>query len=215
MTRQLSLLDRLLTEADNALRTVAARPRARGPRPDTDNGSNSDSKMDEHAARLSAGLMRVNHAGEIAAQALYRGQALVARDAGLRRELLAAADEEHDHLAWCSARAAELGGRTSLLAPLWYAGSFAIGMTAGLAGDRFSLGFLDETEQQVTAHLDSHLERLPADDVSSRKIIERMRADELRHSDRARELGGKPPPAAVRRGMRMLAKVMTGISFRL
>ncbi len=211
MTRRFSLFDRLLSEADSALRTVAARPHARAARPDADDGS----ELDDAASRLSAALMRVNHSGEIAAQALYRGQALVARDDNLRRELLAAADEEHDHLAWCSERTAELGGRTSLLAPFWYAGSFTIGMTAGLAGDGFSLGFLDETEQQVSRHLDSHLERLPAADTRSRMIVARMREDELRHSDRARELGGKPLPAAVKQGMRMLSKVMTGVSFRV
>ncbi len=209
--RNIGFLDRLLTEADTALRTVESRPRARQRRPDAD----AQSELDAAASRLSARLMRVNHSGEIAAQALYRGQALVARDSALRRELLQAADEEHDHLAWCQNRAEELGGRTSVLTPLWYAGSFVIGAVAGLAGDRYSLGFLDETEQQVAQHLDKHLQRLPAEDESSRRILTRMREDELKHAHRARELGGKTLPTPVKRGMRLLSKVMTSVSFRL
>lgn len=207
----MTFLDRLLSEADHALRTVEARPRARQPRPDEDVSGDPDTGE----AALSAGLMRVNHSGEVAAQALYRGQALVATDAELRDELLAAADEEHDHLAWCRDRAEELGGRTSLLAPFWYAGSFAIGMAAGLAGDRFSLGFLDETEKQVAEHLDGHLERLPAGDDRSRSILTRMREDELRHAHRARELGGEELPETAKKAMRALSKVMTGVSFRI
>jgi len=207
----MDFLDRLLNEADKALRTVEAKPRARQQRPDADD----DGELDADASQLSARLMRVNHSGEIAAQALYRGQALVARDAALRRELLQAADDEHDHLAWCQDRAEELGGRTSVLAPLWYAGSFAIGVTAGLAGDRYSLGFLDETEQQVAEHLDGHLQRLPQADATSRHILTRMRADELQHAHRARELGGKTLPTPVKKGMRLLSKVMTTVSFRL
>jgi len=207
----MTFLDRLLSEADNALRTVTARPRARQPRPD----QGAETALNEHERALSAALMRVNHSGEIAAQALYRGQALVARNSELRRELLESAEEEHDHLAWCQSRTEELGDRTSLLTPFWYAGSFAIGMTAGLTGDKTSLGFLDETEKQVAEHLDGHLARLPAGDEASRRIIEQMRDDEIRHGRKARELGGKPLPEAARSAMRALSKVMTAVSFRV
>jgi ubiquinone biosynthesis monooxygenase Coq7 len=211
MQRKMTFLDRLISEADNALRTVEAHPRAQQERPD----SGMESELGPADAELSASLMRVNHSGEIAAQALYRGQALVARDAALRTELLHAADEEHDHLAWCQDRAEELGGRTSLLAPLWYAGSFAIGMVAGLAGDKYSLGFLDETEKQVAEHLDGHLQRLPEGDDGSRKILQRMHEDELKHANKARELGGKPLPDPVKKAMRLMSGIMTGASFRI
>ena len=212
--RNMTFMDRLLSEADHALRTVEARPHARQQRPDMDTTGPRDSVSAE-AAELSASLMRVNHSGEVAAQALYRGQALVASDPALRSELLQAADEEHDHLAWCQDRAEELGGRTSLLAPFWYAGSFAIGMAAGVAGDRYSLGFLDETEKQVAEHLDGHLQRLPAEDERSRRILQRMRSDELKHARRARELGGQELPATAKKAMRALSKVMTSVSFRI
>lgn len=209
----MTFLDRLLSEADSALRTVAAHPHPRSPRPDASH--EDDSELNDRERALSAALMRVNHSGEIAAQALYRGQALVARDPGLRRELLESAEEEYDHLAWCQSRTEELGDRTSLLAPFWYAGSFAIGMTAGLTGDKYSLGFLDETEKQVAEHLESHLERLPAGDDRSRRIVTQMREDEIRHGHKARELGGKPLPEPVRGVMRAVSKVMTGVSFRI
>ncbi|MBT8422232.1 MAG: 2-polyprenyl-3-methyl-6-methoxy-1,4-benzoquinone monooxygenase [Gammaproteobacteria bacterium] len=211
----MSFVDRILCEADNALRTVAARPRARKPRPDRSNEHGDATPLSEQEQALSAALMRVNHAGEIAAQALYRGQAFVTRDDHLRQQLLDSAAEENDHLAWCHSRTEELGERTSLLAPVWYAGSFAIGAAAGLAGDRYSLGFLDETEQQVAEHLNRHLDRLPTDDSVSREIVSQMRDDEIRHGRKARELGGTALPAPVRAGMRALSKVMTGVSFRL
>lgn len=207
----MTLLDRLLSEADCALRTVEARPRAHQERPDTA----TESELTPAEAELSASLMRVNHSGEIAAQALYRGQALVADDPKMRAELLRAADEEHDHLAWCQDRAEELGGRTSLMAPVWYAGSFAIGMAAGLTGDKYSLGFLDETEKQVAEHLNGHLQRLPEGDESSRKILQRMREDELGHAEKARDLGGTELPQPVKKLMRLLSGVMTGVSFRI
>ena len=157
--------------------------------------------------------MRVNHSGEIAAQALYRGQAFTARDAGLRERLLEVADEEHDHLSWCETRVSELGDKTSLLSPLWYGGSFAIGALAGLAGDRVSLGFLAETEKQVVEHLGSHLDRLPQDDVRSRAIVEQMKADEAAHQDAARQNGGMGLPAPVRGAMRAAARFMTSVSY--
>jgi len=208
----MSFLDRCLAEADHALRTMGGPTQAREARPDK---AAADADLNASDSQLAASLMRVNHAREIAAQALYRGQALVADKAQLRDELLLAAEEEHNHLAWCQERTEELGGRTSLLAPLWYAGSFAIGVTAGLAGDKYSLGFLDETEQQVAAHLSAHLERLPAADSRSREILERMRADELRHGHKARELGGASPPAGVKKVMRALSTVMTSTAFRI
>ena len=157
--------------------------------------------------------MRVNHAGEVAAQALYHGQALVARDPAVREFLLDAAREEGDHLAWCAARLAQLGSRASLLDPLWYAGSVAIGALAGLAGDRASLGFIAETERQVEGHLDRHLERLPESDGASRAIIEQMKADEATHRGHALARGGEELPAPARALMRAVAKVMTGSAY--
>jgi ubiquinone biosynthesis monooxygenase Coq7 len=207
--RDLDLTDRILGELDHALRVVAAKPRATRATP------GDSAEIDCADPAEVARLMRVNHTGEIAAQALYRGQALVARDADLRAKLLQSADEEHDHLAWCRERAEELGGSVSLLAPLWYAGSFAIGVTAGLAGDAISLGFLAETEQQVTEHLDGHLDRVPDDDYRSRAILEQMRADEVRHGEGAIEDGGTQLPEAASKLMRLTAKLMTSISYRV
>ena len=203
--------DRLITELDKALRVVAARPRAQRPAPE----AGEQAELSAREAQLSAGLMRVNHTGEIAAQALYRGQALVSRDPALRSHLLRAADDEHDHLAWCQARTEQLGSRVSLLAPFWYAGSFAIGVAAGLSGDRTSLGFLAETEKQVTRHLEGHLERLPAQDLASRAIVEQMRTDEIEHGEKALERGGTELPAPVKQAMRAASKVMTTLSFRV
>ena len=164
----------------------------------------------EPERRLAAGLMRVNHAGEVAAQGLYHGQALVARDPAVRGLLEQAAREETDHLAWCEQRLRELNDRRSLLHPFWYAGSFAIGAVAGLASDRVSLGFVAETEKQVERHLDQHLQRLPATDTRGRAILERMRADEQAHGELARRAGGVNLPAPVRFGMHLASRVMTG-----
>jgi len=157
--------------------------------------------------------MRVNHAGEIAAQALYHGQALVARNCTTREMLLEAAREESDHLAWCETRLRELDARPSLLNPLWYAGSFAIGALAALAGDRTSLGFVVETERQVEGHLDEHLGRLPAGDTRSRAILQTMRTDEIAHGANARAAGGAELPSPVRALMRRTARVMTGVAY--
>jgi ubiquinone biosynthesis monooxygenase Coq7 len=157
--------------------------------------------------------MRVDHAGEIAAQALYHAQALVAREDHVRDAMRRAAEEEVDHLVWCERRLAELGGRTSLLGPLWYAGSFAIGAAAGLCGDRWSLGFVAETERQVVRHLEDHLERLPAGDLKSRAIVARMRDDESRHATAAVESGGAMLPGPVRELMRWCSRVMTGTAY--
>lgn len=201
-----SIGDQLLAELGHALRVCAGEP---APSADNPAGDAEDQVGSGSDRELSAGLMRVNHSGEVSAQALYRGQALVARDDGLRRDLLNAAEEEGRHLKWCEERITELNGRRSLLTPLWYAGSFGIGALAGLMGDRSSLGFLAETEAQVESHLDGHLEELPADDVRSRRILERMRADEIRHGRNAEEAGGEPLPEAARSAMRLVSRVMT------
>jgi len=208
-----SFLDAFIEELDTALR-VAAGP-ARAPArelPQPAEASAAPEPIGE-ATVESARLMRVNHTGEIAAQALYRGQAFVAGDAALRARLLHAADEEHDHLAWCETRVTELGDRTSLLSPFWYGGSFAIGALAGLAGDGVSLGFLAETEKQVIEHLDGHLDRLPPDDTRSRGIVEQMQRDENAHRDSAVQHGGIELPAPVRAAMRATARVMTTVAY--
>jgi len=204
--------DRLLVSLDNALRTVsgavhAARPNPAGRLPDTDLG--------EAQRRLSGALMRVNHVGEVCAQALYQAQALTARSDELQREMNQAAREETDHLAWTQQRLAELGDRASLLNPLWYAGAFGIGLLAGRLGDPVSLGFVVETERQVEAHLAGHLSRLPAADVRSRAIVEAMKDDEARHADHALAAGCVALPAPVRWLMRGAAKVMTVAAHRV
>lgn len=209
--RLYSHTDRVLTELDHALNTLAAPPQATRPRPP----AAKSATLDDPGRQLSAALMRVNHSGEVAAQALYRGQAAVTSNERLREELLQAAAEEHDHLAWCAERTSELGQRTSALAPIWYAGSFFIGALAGLSGDRRSLGFLAETERQVAEHLEAHLTRLPDGDHASRVIVTQMRDDELSHRQRATELGGEELAKPVRRAMRMLARVMTMTSFKV
>ncbi|MBC7983370.1 MAG: 2-polyprenyl-3-methyl-6-methoxy-1,4-benzoquinone monooxygenase [Candidatus Obscuribacterales bacterium] len=163
--------------------------------------------------RRVAGLMRINHSGEVAAQALYHGQALTARGAVTRQSMIAAAQDETDHLAWCAERINELGGRRSLLNPVWYVGSFAIGAIAGLAGDRASLGFVAETEKQVVNHLDSHLQKLPHGDARSRAIIEKMSTDEARHGQAAQQAGGLKLPAPIRTLMSFAARVMTRTAY--
>jgi ubiquinone biosynthesis monooxygenase Coq7 len=216
--RSFDPLDRLLTAADTALRSVLAPARAARPLPEPPPGgappaAGAAAPLTAAEEREVAGLMRVNHAGEIAAQALYQGQALVARNPRVRAELLAAGREETDHLAWTETRLRELGSRTSLLDPFWYAGSFAIGVAAGLAGDRTSLGFIEETERQVERHLGGHLDRLPPGDARSRAILEQMRADEIEHGPRAAELGAVALPPPIRKLMQMCARVMTRSAF--
>jgi 3-demethoxyubiquinol 3-hydroxylase len=204
-------LDSAIATVDRALRAVFAPARATrpGPRPPTGpSGVLSDAER-----RASAALMRVNHAGELAAQALYHGQAVAARSQSTRRVLLATARAESDHLAWCEERLAQLAARPSLLDPLWYAGSFAIGALAGLCGDRISLGFVAETERQVEGHLDEHLGRLPAGDVESRAILQAMRTEEIAHGASAAAAGGTPVPAPVRSLMRQTARIMTRTAF--
>ena len=202
-------LDSLIAAADQALRTLTAPPAASRPSPAADIPEN---QLGPQARRDSIALMRVNHAGEIAAQALYRGQALTARSAETRRHLLKAAAEEQDHLAWCAQRLEELAGRPSRLDPLWYAGSFLIGMAAGLPGDRVTLGFVAETERQVEAHLDNHLSRLPDADARSAAILEQMSEDEARHGTSAELAGGAPLPGPVRRIMALGGDLLRNFS---
>lgn len=199
-----SLPDQLAISADRALRALFAPARGARPAPGL-----PAALLAEPERRKAAGLMRVNHAGEIAAQGLYHGQALVARDPAIRQMLEDAGREETDHLAWCEQRLRELQDRPSRLDPLWYAGSFAIGVVAGLANDRVSLGFVAETERQVERHLDTHLEQLPATDQRSRAILMQMRADEIAHGELALRSGGAELPAPVRKIMQATARVMT------
>jgi ubiquinone biosynthesis monooxygenase Coq7 len=204
MRRERTLADQLLVSADRALKALFARPLASRATPGA-----AQPTPPEAERRAAAALMRINHAGEIAAQGLYHGQALVARDPAIRELLEQAGREETDHLAWCEQRLRELNDRPSRLDPLWYAGSFAIGAVAGLASDRTSLGFVAETERQVERHLDSHLEQLPAADLRSRAILEQMRSDEQAHGDLARRAGGVELPRPVAKAMQLTAKVMT------
>lgn len=208
MPRHLSLTDRLTAAADRALRTVAAAPSASRPSPAAPR-SLPGADLSDSERREAAALMRVNHVGEVCAQALYDAQALATRDPALRTMFERAAREETDHLAWTQARIEELGGRTSLLNPLWYGGAFAIGLLAARAGDRISLGFMAETERQVEQHLDSHLDRLPADDHLSRAVVQQMKDDEVQHAESATALGGAMLPLPARWAMRLAAKVMT------
>jgi ubiquinone biosynthesis monooxygenase Coq7 len=203
------LLDPLIGALDRALRAVFAPARGERPVP----GSPGATELSEPERRHSAALMRVNHSGEVAAQALYHGQAFAAR-AGTTHDLLEkAAQEETDHLAWCETRLAELGSRPSVLNPLWYAGSFALGLIAGSLGDRASLGFVAETERQVEGHLASHLHRLPTSDQRSRAIVEQMQTDEAAHAQSARTLGASELPGPIPTLMRLTARVMTGTAY--
>jgi ubiquinone biosynthesis monooxygenase Coq7 len=210
--RQYSPVDRLLSLIDQGLKLAIGADDAgpAGARPSPAAAATAAGPAaGTAAARHSAGLMRVNHAGEVAAQALYQGQALVARDPEVREFLLAAAREEGDHLSWCRERLRALGSQPSRLGPLWYLGGLGIGALAGLAGDRLSLAFITETERQVEGHLDEHLARLPAEDTPSRAVLEQMQRDEVVHGARARERGGGELAAPVRALMRLTAKLMT------
>jgi 3-demethoxyubiquinol 3-hydroxylase len=204
----LSLSDRWWVAAETALRAVGGGSRASRPMPRPADGAAAP-PLDAAQKRLSGALLRVDHVGEVCAQALYQAQALTTRDPALRDGFRAAAREEIDHLAWTAERLRELGDRPSLLNPLWYAGAFAIGLVAGRAGDRWSLGFVVETERQVEQHLAGHLERLPAEDAASRAIVEQMQADEARHARHAEAAGAQTLPEPVRQAMRAAAKVMT------
>lgn len=199
-------MDRFLGAADSALRTLFAKPRATRPCPTV---PGDETRLLPTEKSEAAALMRVNHVGEVCAQALYTAQALATRDPQLRRHFEHAADEETDHLAWTAERLKELGDRPSLLNPLWYAGAFALGLAAGRVGDRLSLGFVVETERQVEAHLQSHLERLPVSDHASRAIVAQMKVDEAAHAASALQAGAAELPAAAKALMRAAAKVMT------
>ena len=213
-------LDSFISAADRALRALLAPAAAGRPTPASVPAANRDSSKADAALsaddrRESAALMRVNHAGEVAAQALYHAQALFARNPEVRDFMLHAAREETDHLAWCETRLTELGGRPSVLNPLWYAGSFGIGALAALLGDRVSLGFVAETERQVEGHLKSHLDQLPAEDLRSRAIVEAMCHDEVGHGMHAESAGGATLPGPVRELMRRTARVMTHTAYRI
>ena len=198
--RTLTLVDRFLVETQRAADSLLGAPPANRPNP---------------AEGEAAGLMRINHVGEICAQALYSGQAAVARDEATRDDLLAAAAEETDHLAWCADRLAELDSRPSLLNPLWYAGSYAIGALAGLRGDGWNLGFVVETERQVEAHLEEHLQTLPEGDARSRAIVRQMKADEARHAEHAEQAGARVLPQPIPSLMAAASKLMKVVAYRL
>lgn len=211
--RHYSVLDKLLLQADSAMRTLlpssghSSRPSPAIVRP--------DHKMDETETRHIAGLMRINHTGEVCAQALYQGQALTAKLPQVRKAMEHAAEEEIDHLVWCEQRIHQLGSHTSVLNPLFYGLSFSIGAAAGLISDRMSLGFVAATEDQVCKHLDEHLEQIPSEDAKSRAILEQMRIDEAHHAEAALDAGGFRFPTPVKFGMSLVAKVMTKTTYRI
>lgn len=204
--------DRLIVGFDKALRSLLLPGTSRRPHPAA---QIPETVLSGRERRHAAALMRVNHAGEICAQALYQGQAMASRNSALRAELAQAAEEESEHLAWTAARIAELGGRRSLLDPFWYGGALAIGLLAGASGDRWNLGFLAETERQVGAHLDGHLKCLPPNDRRSRAVIEQMREDELAHAATAVRLGAAELPAPVGAAMRLASGLMTRVAYCL
>jgi 3-demethoxyubiquinol 3-hydroxylase len=203
-------IDRLIIEFDKGLRTFFSQAHSMRPHPDA---NVPDADMNDAEKKHAAALMRVNHSGEICAQALYQGQALTAREPALQQKLQQAAQEETDHLAWTAKRVHELGGHLSLLNPFWYTGSLAIGAVAGLVGDKWNLGFLAETERQVGHHLQSHLDRLPPQDEKSRAIVAQMYTDETNHADTAVALGGAGLPQPVRLAMKLNGKVMTTLAY--
>lgn len=212
--RKLSLLDQLLVSANQALQTLHAQQHdAQRPNPAATLGSQETEDLDAAQRRHVAGLMRVNHAGEVCAQALYEGQALTARSSQVRNTMKQAAEEEVDHLAWCEERLQQLDAHPTIFNPLWYGLSFGIGAAAGLAGDRWSLGFVAETERQVCKHLDHHLQQIPDQDQTSRAIIEQMREDESGHAETAVQAGASDLPAPVRHAMTLVSKVMTRASY--
>ena len=203
-------LDSFIVEFDKGLRTLFGKAHSVRPFPDA---GLPEAVLSESEKKQAAALMRVNHCGEICAQALYQGQALTARDPAVQKELHQAAQEETEHLAWTARRVQDLGGRLSLLNPLWYGSSLALGAAAGLLGDKWNLGFLAETERQVGAHLQSHLERLPQQDQKSRAVVEQMYADETRHAETAAVLGGTELPPPAKRAMKAASTVMTRTAY--
>jgi len=213
MDRNYSKIDRLIASIDDALRISTGE----APQPFRDNpaGDIAPADLDEDQRRHVAGLMRINHTGEICAQALYAGQAATAHEDATREAMQLAADEEIDHLSWCEDRLKELDSQPSLFNPFWYAGSFAIGAIAGIAGDEWSLGFVKETENQVEAHLADHLERLPAGDGRSQAILDQMKVDEAKHADMAQEAGARDLPPPIRRAMAFTADIMKSLAYRI
>ena len=211
--RRLSLLDRLITEADTVLRTVTSRGHSAA-RPSPAEG-HSDTELSDSERRHVAGLMRVNHTGEVCAQALYQGQALTAKLPTVRDEMQQAAEEEVDHLVWCEQRLRELDSQPSVLNPAWYGLSFALGAVAGAIGDKVSLGFVAATEERVCKHLQDHLKSLPEDDRKSRLILQQMLEDEQRHGDNALAAGGTDFPRPVKDAMTAVSRVMTGSSYKI
>ena len=209
----MSPIDRLIQEFDTALRSVVGGAHAHRPTPGSDFGGNSG--LDAVERKHAAGLMRVNHVGEVCAQALYQSQKLVARNPEIQEMLDHSGQEEMDHLAWCENRLQELGSHTSYLNPLWYAGSFAIGLAAGLAGDKWSLGFVAETEKQVENHLESHLEKLPKEDQRSRAIVDQMRIDEIAHGQAAKNADGANLPEPIQKIMQAMSKIMTTTAYKI
>jgi ubiquinone biosynthesis monooxygenase Coq7 len=208
----LPIPDALIVNLDKALRTVFASARSRRPHPDA---GLAETDLSDAEKRHAAGLMRINHCGEVCAQALYQGQSLTARNPEAAQALIEASEEETEHLAWCENRLRELGSRKSLLNPLWYASSFGLGVLAGALGDKWNLGFLAETERQVESHLNSHLDSLPEGDGKSRAIVEQMKADEIRHAETAVAHGGAELPLPVKLAMRLTSKVMTRTAYYL
>ncbi len=211
--RQLSFIDKLITEADSVMRTVTSRGN-RAARPSPAEG-HTEATLSEPERRHAAGLMRVNHTGEVCAQALYQGQALTAKLPDVREEMEQAAQEEVDHLVWCEERLRELDARPSVLNPLWYASSFALGAVAGAIGDKVSLGFVAATEERVCNHLRDHLQSLPERDRKSQLILQQMLEDEQRHGDNALAAGGEQFPDAVKDAMTNVSRLMTGSSYRI
>ena len=206
-------IDGLIIEFDRALRSIVGATPMRRPVPDS--SAMNETELSAEEKKHAAGLMRVNHVGEVCAQALYQSQKLHAKSDDLKNKLEHAAIEEEDHLAWCERRLEELDSRPSLLNPVWYAGSFVLGSIAGLAGDKISLGFVAETEKQVEHHLDDHLKELPSNDHRSRAIVAQMRADEIAHGQMAIQEGGVELPSAVQQVMKTMAKVMTVTAYRV
>ena len=206
-------IDRFIVEFDTALRSVVGGANAQRPIPGSESGANT--ALDSEQRKHTAGLMRINHVGEVCAQALYQSQKLVARNSEIKEILDHSGQEEMDHLAWCETRLKELGSHTSYLNPVWYAGSFAIGLAAGLAGDKWSLGFVAETEKQVESHLESHLKKLPTEDHRSRAIVDQMRMDEIEHGQAALHAGGANLPAPIQKIMQAMSKVMTTTAYKI
>lgn len=213
MSRHYSFVDECLMQLDQTLRLAS------GKRPISERDypaqAQDSTKLTDTERRHAAGLIRVDHTGEVCAQALYQGQALTARDASVRDTMQQAAKEEIDHLAWCEQRLHELNSRTSYLNPIWYLGSLFLGIAAGVAGDKWSLGFLAETERQVTEHLEGHLKELPAEDIASRQIIEQMKLDEQQHAHTAVNSGAAELPLPIKLGMKFASKLMTGLTYYL